>query len=392
MAFNKRIFSICTISALAIVVVGGITFGMTYYFINSNKKEINYVELAQKESFIRERTFSLKFNTTRYIDPNTGNSIKSSLFGTSWIFNKILNQEIYYLATNIHVVSDAISLVANEDNTYQIADYIESIELGYPNNPSVVSSHNDLSLEKITNKITFPEIVYTSSYIENTPTYSIPLSVSQNKHFYTYAMTDLAILKFDFSSTSSNFKNFLKYYDLRPTTFYANTLGENNFRQQNYFIGGYPFLEDINKIIGTWGFDSSFNESLGMVSGTIVSNVPQTIVPRGVLLPNNITNPATNSPTRYFQNISNQVTISNLILHGGSSGSMVINDNLEVVGIYWGSYSLSNSSNILGAFDILNTDKYNTIFPNRITGEPYRAYNRVDEIKLIINNQQPPLF
>lgn len=392
MAFNKRIFSICTISALAIVVVGGITFGMTYYFINSNKKEINYVELAQKESFIRERTFSLKFNTTRYIDPNTGNSIKSSLFGTSWIFNKILNQEIYYLATNIHVVSDAISLVANEDNTYQIADYIESIELGYPNNPSVVSSHNDLSLEKITNKITFPEIVYTSSYIENTPTYSIPLSVSQNKHFYTYAMTDLAILKFDFSSTSSNFKNFLKYYDLRPTTFYANTLGENNFRQQNYFIGGYPFLEDINKIIGTWGFDSSFNESLGMVSGTIVSNVPQTIVPRGVLLPNNITNPATNSPTRYFQNISNQVTISNLILHGGSSGSMVINDNLEVVGIYWGSYSSSNSSNILGAFDILNTDKYNTIFPNRITGEPYRAYNRVDEIKLIINNQQPPLF
>lgn len=390
MTFNKRIFSITMISILTSVAIGGITFGITYYFINLNKKEINYIELAQKESFIRERTFSIKFNTSSYIDPGSGNNIMSSLFGTAWIFNKSLNKDIYYLATNIHVISNAISLPTNETNRYEIANYIDSIELGYPNNPSVISSIDDLSLERITNKTNFPEIVYTSSFIESTPTYSIPSTVSQDVNFYTYAMTDLAILKFDFSLASKKFHNFLKYYNLRPTTFYQNQLGENNFMQKNYFIGGYPFLENINKTIGTWGFDSSYNEKMGILSGTIVSNIPQSLSkPNGVLLPNNITNPNSNSRTRYFQNISNQITISNVSLIGGSSGSMVINDDLEVVGIYWGSYSSSNSRNILGAFDILNTNGYNTTFPGEIKGNQYKAYNRVDEINTIINSIQP---
>ncbi|MEF9985371.1 MAG: hypothetical protein RSE95_01800 [Malacoplasma sp.] len=395
MAFNRRTFTISILGILGGCLVGGLIAGLVYVFvIDKNKKEVILENVADKESYIRERTFSLKFNTSLYTDPSTGNRVKTSLYGTSWIFNKALNKEVYYLATNIHVISNAVSLQHDQTNRYQIADYIESVELGYPNNPKVVSQTDDLSSEMFNTRAKFPKIAYTSSFVETTPTYPIPIQISANTNFYSYAMTDLAILEFDFSSTTDNFKNFLKYYNLNPTKFFSPQLGSNNYSQQNYFIGGYPYLKpDPNQSppFGTWGFDNSINEKVGIISGTIISSVSDFpfLYPSGVAFPNDITTNQAADQLRYFQNISNQITITNIDLTGGSSGSMVINDNNEVMGIYWGAYISGDGKLIRGAFDILNTASYSTLFPNNVIGSRYNAYNRVEEANSIINTLPP---
>jgi V8-like Glu-specific endopeptidase len=48
-------------------------------------------------------------------------------------------------------------------------------------------------------------------------------------------------------------------------------------------------------------------------------------------------------------------------LRGGSSGSMILNSDKEVVGIYWGTVTYLDSGKVYGTADILKSAQYDVI-------------------------------
>lgn len=356
-------------------IVGGSVF-MFFYFNKSNKL-IEY-NVSQKETYLRQRSMSLRFETN--ISANKTNYH----FGTTWIWGKATQNFSYYLATNIHVISP---VTINENNNqsptkenekFQIKSGTK-IALGYVKDAAVNKGDEDLNIESLN---TIPSIVYTATsynkykYWEN----------NNQTYNYPYSMSDLAILKFDFSNTSQNFKNFLKYYDQSPTKF--NTIPiDKNFNNSEYFIGGFPYIKKEKgngKMIGTWRFGySSKNNKKQLVDGTINTSLPQLNSNKKPIFTNGTRFPE--SSNYYYKNIARQVVIQDLNLQSGSSGSMVINQNDLISGIYWGGYKFisNNKENFLGGFDALVTDGYKTINTN-VTNATYPQYNRIEEIKAII--------
>lgn len=59
-------------------------------------------------------------------------------------------------------------------------------------------------------------------------------------------------------------------------------------------------------------------------------------------------------PLLFSKNVAVNGTVKGFNLLGGSSGSMVINANNEVVGIYWRGYEMINSFSRI--FDLISVD------------------------------------
>lgn len=357
----------------ALILTAGIA-GLTWYFVSANTaKQYN---VSEKETFLRQRSMSLRFATP------SGSGLSNLYFGTTWIFNKSSTQDfVYYMATNIHVIAPVTQLTGSgTSSTYSISPDVQQVTLGYAQDPAVNKGSNDLFLETISNSNLFPSIVYTGTSYNTYKYWEAPNGTIYN---YPYSMSDIAILEFNFSSASQSFKNFLKYYDNSPTKFETNAIDQTFTANNNeYFIGGFPYLENENSnYIGTWKFESSINKQKDLVDGTVDTITPTSTPPT---FTNGTQFPANSG--RYFKNIARQVIINNLNLMPGSSGSMVINGNNLISGIYWGGYTshMSNGTEtFFGGFDVFVTNSYHT-YNTSITNTIYPAYNRLQDIFSVI--------
>lgn len=380
-----------------------------------------YIDTTNYQSFIRERSMSLKFNSKTLPSGKF-----EEMFGTTWIIGKdLLNSNKYYLATNIHVIASAVidttenvSLSPSVSTSYKINDkYIDSVTLGFPKDPSKIYSENDLNLESLSNKY-FPTVEYLGTSF-NKFTY--------NTNLIPYSMTDIAVLGFDFSNTSLDFRNYLQYYEKNQTKFSLKPISyiDNN----EYFIGGYPAtnLDPQKTQIGIWKFDDSQNKKIKSENGLVIKpefSTVDTSIPNinyvqreiinpdgtityvyynvygssiGTIFPNNINYAnyaglTSNLKNYSFQNIANQIAISDLNLEGGSSGSMTINQDFEVCGIYWGIYTSTVTKNDgtkfqqkSGSFDIFISDSY-SYGPTTSPIGSYQKYNTLSDIKSKITN------
>lgn len=357
--------------------------------------------------YIAKRSFSLRFISS---DVN----VRSTTYGTGWIFAKENDSntpdnyydDTYYLATNLHVAA----AINNGNNFYYEWDdsnkrYESVIEPKY--------THLQLGQIIVDNKL---GTNYTVEPINNT-IYTAQVSLNNVSIAYTSfdlfknmdinnignvynestlnnGTMDLAILKVDFSQIKynnkvSNSKEFihqsLDAYNQSPTKIGTYSDG------QNITIGGFPYKENQYLGGGTWnsayhptpykGYNTGDLSKVNIVPGYLfsasISNdwkyyyqksdaKDVSSYKRRYVLPNNIAY-LTDEYASYV-NIALQAHFANVNLTGGSSGSLAMNDNNEIVGIYWGGYE--NALHSIGVIDLfINNITYKN--KNQTVLKPY---------------------
>lgn len=357
---------------------------------------------ADNMQYISERTFSLKFtNGSKF------------LLGTGWIFAKENDttkpdnyyDDIYYIATNLHVAAaiqnrniKQYNFVSNkgyfqddEPNTNYNKLYLgavsldgETIGTNYTlesNSNTYYNSYFDLTDDSkfINERNDYPAVSIAYTPIDLFSNMQVKdLAWVYTREILNNATMDLAILRIDFSKIQTIKNNklveqVLDSYNKKPTKFNVNykandpltiagfpLINENNY-QAGKWSGIYnaewykPTYEDNNvttgykKSIGNlrnsqWG--NGIKESDRYGDNLIEKVIPEYVIKDHIGFDFN--------GYACYRNIAKQALFKNVLLTGGSSGSMAINSNNEIVGIYWGSYSnnsLIKEKNI-GAVDL----------------------------------------
>lgn len=356
-------------------------------------------------NYIAQRSFSLRF---------VGSADNSAVYGTGWIFAKDNDDkntptnyydDTYYIATNLHV---AAAIQNRGKYLYQLEgkkyvrnyqQYFTYMQLG-----QVVTNNNlgtNYTTENITNTIytgqvplSSVSIAYTSFDLFRNMNISNPYKV-YNESVINNGTMDLAILKVDFKNMQyysgySNSANLihkeLDVYNNSPTKFAIYSSGEN------ITIGGFPFKENTQVGNGAWNVEyhpkphNSFNTNIiksgNIAPGYVWANQTykewnQYYINSGAysvsdfksnyVFPNNIDFKYDGYAS--YTNIALQAYFKNIRLTGGSSGSLALNDDNEVVGIYWGGYE-SSTFGPIGAIDLfINKNTYTA--NNQVVLKPY---------------------
>ena len=411
-------------SILGSLVIGGAIAGIAVYVMNNRDIRNNTPSISNGElrSFYRTSSNEINKEAMKYIFSRTlsiqfiyanASGRAASISGTAWIFNKGQNSDNYYLATNLHVAAGLTYSNASydpEDPNFDFSGFsLSSTYIGFIDNNDVTYSSKDLNFLKINT----PEVVYTATEDKDDSGLGQAFpqlnSISGNSG-KKYAV-DFSVLKFNFSNDAliknnstayqgnlenvTKFKNWLKYYDAKPTEFYTspitniqqNSTSANPGFNKKYFMGGFPGTgnsRNNNSYSGSYSTSGTNYLNFGGTSWEGFGNFPlaikNTTDEQGSINKldriSNITaseynvyassgyttylkNPnqafgityfdSPNSPTSYV-NVGYNALIDASSL-GGSSGSMIIiNDptssekyNFKVVAIYWGEIQFSDS-------------------------------------------------
>lgn len=409
----KRFFYFIPLVLMLIIIVPVLNSCSWLFFSPSSFAQL---QKAMKKSsqieWISKRSFSLKFVS----------SVSAIGFGTGWIFGKNKDElDKYYIATNMHVAS----FLQNQNKIYQEASgnrfinkkglEYSQIQLGIVGDKQIDGSIsigtdeplrtvNDDGIHFITSipvsntKIVFSGFdVFNSSKDKNR--FVDPFNIRGD--FINNAAIDLAIIEMDLSSNSrhpiNNYSDdimdeFLDYYDDHETKF-ATTYGENF--DDNIHLAGFPYDNEVlnpsSSTIGSnkhkqpiWVGASDIKRS------QLISALSLTITKPGVLGDNPLaTNQTANNEIVYvtdefasYRNVALQGLFEGIDLGGGSSGSLVINDNYEVIGIYWGVYKLKVKGKTvdMGGIDYFITRMHSVNVNNKIiTSWDYNILKEVQE-------------
>lgn len=317
-----------------------------------------YLVSAKQLEYISQRTFSLEFDT---ISMSNGGEYKIN--GTGWIMAKQPNTENYFIATNIHVAS----VVQNQGKTWQ---YVENNQVKTSVGNTIIQSKlgfitptinnfetdrsNDISPVRNYVNVSTPKIVYDATEGWSNVRYN----ESNSQSFIVKNPTsDFAVLEYNFDNIENNspLKNFLKYFDNNPTKF-ANTYVTSDYSKDTnvYFMGGFPIKEmSQGDSESCWIGLSDLKSSSYFYNGNFIS---QSDDPSGAAPQNSLQYYKSDSQ-KWFWNISKDLTFIYASMGGGSSGSMVINQNDEVVGIYWGEIDFSNNESY-APVDLLRSSSF----------------------------------
>lgn len=270
-----------------------------------NKNDIDDNDIYQ---FISDRTYSIGF---------TGSSVGQA--GTAWILKDATpentNDFVYYFATNAHVC-EILKTTTNP------------VSIEVPTNNSI-ATYNFFTGQEYTQRkdIECEYFLKNKENINTTykETYTIDNDLKKS--------IDYRIIKLDLSKSIGldlhdglNIENNL----LRVNNYCAQHNGyaidfatSADFYEQPYYIAGYPY----NNMSPEWqGFK---------ISNITLSGPAQS---REIHLNNNSnTKVYDNSPQIILPKVKGQY-----FLQPGSSGSMLVNKNKKLLGIYWGGYEQLN--------------------------------------------------
>lgn len=363
-----------------------------------------YMNSSSQLEWISQRTMSLRFIARN----------GSIGYGTAWIFGKNSRKvSSYYLATNMHVAA----FLQNEEKT----SYIPNNNGGYSRVTN--NSYNSIEFGLVGQKTLDNKFIQGTSdslktykdggihYVSYIPrihaniVYSANSSFAQNKYKDPFSIRgqyinnptiDLAIIEvnFEFAKSLNGYsdsilRNFLNNYDLNPTRF-ARSPGEN---YKNLYIGGFPYDNDIlnpkdpfisNPKYPIWVGLS--NVDLAKVTSGLTLPIEKPNTP-GLIPPYSnvaIRNEIAFSMDEYssYRNVALQGLMNGIDIGGGSSGSMVVNGDNDVVGIYWGTYTVSTGgvSTVVGGFDYFYSDKNYSVKVNGTSTVCY-SYNIIEKIQ-----------
>lgn len=367
----------------------------------------------------KEPSSALKWMSQREIslafvlrDKNTNKSLYE--FGTAWIFAKDTsstnNGFTYYLATNIHVLSNLNSLnrtttryqMYENGKTSEISQYnLDGVYFNFINddNISSVYTNNDDSMKYLwvdgsriessyikldTSKVSIAYTATGDNLVSNsTSLYVDPFTNKQ----VTNPAIDFGLIKIDFSdvksstnksstsSTGITVEQFLQTYDSNPTKF--NSSNEIDYND-TFYISGFP--EDStswkpNKNTAWLGLTNikltEENEYMGLAYNNYVEfadlSSPTSPMPLigGIDYVTQKDDTDNTIDANWYRNVGKELIIGAGDLGGGASGSMFVSQNsngeFAVEGIYWGVYEYSVPSGIkysYGVVDLLQADSY----------------------------------
>lgn len=371
----RKIFKWSWVSLFAILPVALIfSINSTLNFYSYNFKNLSiadYIDEGNKSKqieWISKRTFSLKLTLQEEVN---GKTKTYSKFGTGWIVAKKssdINDFKYFVGTNIHVANNFNNLNLTEDRYYidETGVIKKNNKLKFTNFAISFIRPTDENFLKDENGqiITFNK---SSDYID-VPIEDIKLSYTatneylldqENQNYfdpYTNKIIenkaiDFAILEMDFAKClqDENFQkysvnSFLNEYNNFPTKFAKTRLDKND----KYFIAGFTQDNHFFKesIYPTWlGInDISFGDGI-LFNGFLYKDIQSINHEINNIRPINGIDFVTyneNKFTYWYKNVASQLLFEGLNLGGGSSGSLICNQNFEIVGIYWGTYSYTN--------------------------------------------------
>lgn len=409
---------------IAIIGVGGLTIPIlsscslfTTNIPSTASSLYKYMNSSSQLEWISQRTMSLRFIAK---NGSTG-------YGTAWIFGKNSRKvSSYYLATNLHVAA----FLQNEGKTsYVPNDYggysrvtnnsYNSIEFGLVGQKTLdnkfiqgtsesLKTYKDGGIHYVSYvPRVHANIIYSANDFFPKNKYKDPFEV--RGQYINNPTIDLAIIEvnFEFAKSLNGYsdsilRNFLNNYDLNPTRF-AKSPGEN---YKNLYIGGFPYDNDIlnpkDPFISTPKYPiwvGLSNVDLAKVTSGLTlpiekPNTPGLIPPYSNVALRNEISFSTNDYASY-RNVALQGLMSGIDIGGGSSGSMVVNGDNDVVGIYWGTYtiSISGTSTVVGGFDYFYSDKNYNVKVNGTSTLCY-SYNILEDIQLKIgkSNFKTPIL
>ncbi len=325
-------------------------------------------------NYINDLTFSI-----------AGHYDDSYITGTSWIFAPVDEDEgndyDYYMLTNAHVSLKISGTIENPK------DYLNSIILTYNSNGFSSDSYNDIygynsqyvEFTKATDfgddvknkniEVAYSNFAYpgfgSADPVQgaNNPCYSIDGT-------QTSAALDASVIKVDFSSkvetsptlkakldniNDNYFTNTTSYGDLSTN---INTIAMCNTRD---ILKNATKEEVINVLapdadndgendlyIMGWPYDGSSS-----YSQSVKSNYAKfSVLSLGGQDMHNVYNDfSSNYNCDCFTVLSSEFELANML--GGASGSAIVNENKEVVGIYWGRYfNITQTYKSYGAFEL----------------------------------------
>lgn len=363
-----------------------------------------YMNSSSQLEWISQRTMSLRFVARN----------GSIGYGTGWIFGKNPNKvSSYYLATNLHVAAflqneGKTSYVPNDRGGYSAVtnNSYNSIEIGLVGQKTLdnkfvqgtsesLKTYKDGGIHYVSYvPRVHANIVYSANNFFPANKYKDPFYI--RGQYINNPTIDLALIEvnFQFANSLNGYSskiltNFLNNYDLNPTRF-AKLAGEN---YKNLYIGGFPYDNDIlnpkdpfisNPKYPIWVGLSNIDlakVTSGLTLPVEKPNTPGLIPPySNVALRNEIAFSTDNYSS--YRNVGLQGLMNGIDIGGGSSGSMVVNGDNDVVGIYWGTYtiSVSGASTVVGGFDYFYSDKSYNVKVNNTSTLCY-SYDILEDIE-----------
>ncbi len=319
------------------------------------------VETSNKpyEDYIFERSFSIRgyaYITVQYEDAagkkHTQGLTRYQSLGTAWIIDdatpNILSDYNYYLGTNFHVVR---GIDTTRDTAF---DYIkQNLEgQGYSNVKLLSTSYSYGFADKtLANPTT--GIVSTTSYLQmkdvvrqndNDFLFSDEVDVINNY----YPCVDFHVYKANLQNENDTIMQKLDTINLQKMDLgYINKFvaGDNTvIKNKTKHIGGYPYRENIAGSGGKWTYHeisnigkTDFTRSDESYHHTIDSDDP------------NYGHYDVGAGTRYAN------TGDPEWMGGGASGSVIITEDYEISGIYWGHWG--SGSTYMPAVTFLISDR-----------------------------------
>jgi len=300
------------------------------------------------EQFISDRTFSIGCGCDELWNTIDENHIFSH--GTGWILKDATpdnnSDYSYYMATNCHVCETIYDWTCPTDGTTYSLHFLLDDYFEYTDKDNL--NYNYTEIEHGTGKFA----LYPGTTLLGFPTASYKTAYTVNEN--TSSSIDFRILKVDFGTPSPSVQQKLNRVNeyCKDNNSWAVTFA-NQYSGNKCYIGGYPY-QTGQATKPTWEFHSMKNYSLntydGMSShdipdkcdytsltGQYVDNSPQ------VLLPS----------VPYYNNASKK----NWMFHG-ASGSMCINENYQVIGIYWGGWITTDYTTFFPTLSVMNDSTY----------------------------------
>jgi len=295
------------------------------------------------EQFISDRTFSIGCGCDEL---HIGDE-HILLFGTGWILKDATPSNntdySYYMATNCHVCEYMFNYSSSSggtDSSYHFLfdDYFEYTDADNLN-------YNYTEIEHGTGKFALYPGSTTSIPYTGFPTSDYKTAYTTTNENDASSSIDFRILKVDFGTPATGVLQ-----KLNRVNKYCN---ENNswavtfasqYSGENCYIGGYPHHDNKPK----WEFHD-VKWYFGVSSHFAEHDIPGTA---------NYT-----CPTGKYCDYSPQVFLQSVPstadwMGGGASGSMCINNNYEVIGIYWGGWVYSGGNVFLPTLSVINDATY----------------------------------
>lgn len=286
-------------------------------------------------AYLNKRSIALKFT----IPLNNNQAI--NIFGTGWIFDFqedpiTENIKTYYLATNIHVInliSAAKQNVSLALGQYDLASQSQDTRAFFneslsfksakkTDNPQNYVNHNRVGTFSI-----LP--VGLKNQLKNYGVQNPTALASLNN---LTSAVDLAIVKITRDILQKNNIDALRNFDKEVGIGFGNTISHH----QRFYAAGYPHDEKYSR----WNQYS--NQPNQLFNSFTTSNYRKDnpinfSYNEAYMTVNNRNTIGKNSPTKYE---AYDYATKDFDLHSGASGSPIIDDNNNYVGIYWGGFKI----------------------------------------------------